>query len=181
MALWGKTDSSALTGTVNFNNTTTMRGVGTTTAFDTELKLGDIIFVSGGNTAPGTTTTDINRFKVAAIVAANNVTLVSTTSGTFAGTLTAQTIFKQASPKNFTESYSGSSIVNNRDMVGVDSTEARVSANRGRGLRTPGWYNFVAGTSGRSGRKTVECLVAMRSMSQTAASDALDDPVAADT
>jgi hypothetical protein len=176
MALWGKKDGGspgAATGTVTFTQTSaTVTGSGT--AFTTELKVGDMVFLSTANTAPGTTT----RYKVAAIANTTSLTLASAYTAT---TAAGATMWYQQAPRSYNQSYANSSIVNNRDIVGVDVTEARVSANRGRGLKSPGWYNYVAGTGGRSGRKQVEQLVFVKSMTQAVAGDASDDSVAADT
>lgn len=173
MALFGKRDSYAATGTVTFEtgNTTI---VGSGTAFTTEVKVGDAIFLSSANTAPGTTT----RYKVIGIA---NTTSLTIETGYLAANAAGATMNVQESPTNLPTTYAGKSLANKRDIIGVDVTEARLAANRARGLHTPGWVNYVAGTGGRAGRKNVETLVAMRSMTATAASDAADDSVAADS
>lgn len=173
MALWGKKDSVTLTGTLNLQNGNTTV-VGTSTAFTTELKVGDAVFLSTANTAPGTTT----RYKVTGI--ANNTSLTLETAYA-ATTNTAATVYAQQSPKALPTTSGGRSVANKRDIVGLNLTEAGVAANRGRGLKTPGWVNYVEGTGGRSGRKNVEVLVAARSFTAAVASDAADDSVAADS
>lgn len=174
MALWGKKDSSTVTGTVVLTqNSTTVTG-NTAAAFSTEIKPGDAIFLSTANTAPGTTT----RYRVASV--ANNTSLTLETAYT-ATTNAAATIYTQQSPKNLPTTYVGRGIANKRDVVGVNVTEAGVSANRGRGLKTPGWVNYVEGSGGRNGRKNVEILVAARSFTSGVAADAADDSVAADS
>ena len=174
MALWGKKDSVSVTGTVVLtNNSATVTG-NTAAAFLSEVKPGDAIFLSTANTAPGTTT----RYKVLSV--ANNTSLTLETAYT-ATTNAAATIYVQQSPKNLPTTYVGRSLANKRDVVGLNVTEAGVAANRGRGLKTPGWINYVEGSSGRSGRKNVEVLVAARSFTATAAADAADDSVAADS
>ena len=174
MALFGKKDSYAATGTVTLvtGNTTV---VGSGTAFTTEVKVGDAIFISTANTAPGTTT----RYKVIGI--ANTTSLTIEVGYVPASNAVGATMNVQESPTNLPTTYAGQSLANKRDIIGVDVTEARLAANRARGLHTPGWTNYVAGTGGRVGRKNVEVLVAMRSMTAAAASDAADDSVAADS
>lgn len=173
MALFGKRDSYAATGTVTFQtgNTTV---VGSGTAFTTDVKVGDAIFLSSANTAPGTTT----RYKVTGIA---NTTSLTVEVGYNAANAAGATMNVQESPTWCPTTYAGNSLINKRDIIGVDVTEARLTANRALGLHTPGWTNFVAGTGGRAGRKNVEVLVAMRSMTAAAASDAADDSVAADS
>lgn len=173
MALFGKRDSYTATGTVTFEtgNTTV---VGSGTAFTTEVKIGDAIFLSSANTAPGTTT----RYKVTSVA---NTTSLTIEAGYNAANAAGATMNVQESPTNLPTTYVGQSLANKRDIIGVDVTEARLDANRARGLHTPGWTNYVAGTGGRAGRKNVEVLVAMRSMTAAAASDAADDSVAADS
>lgn len=174
MALWGKKDSSTVTGTVVLTqNSTTVTG-NTAAAFLTEVKAGDAVFLSTANTAPGTTT----RYKVLSV--ANNTSLTLETAYT-ATTNAAATMVVQQSPKNLPTTYVGRGIANKRDIIGVDVTEARSATNRGIGLDTPGWINYVEGTGGRAGRKNVEVLAAVRSMTQAVASDANDDSVAADS
>ena len=173
MALFGKRDSYSTTGTVTFEtgNTTI---VGSGTSFTTEVKVGDAIFDRTANTAPGTTT----RYKVIGIA---NTTSLTIETGYLAANAAGVTMNVQESPTNLPTTYAGQSLANKQDIIGVDVTEARLDANRTRGLHTPGWTNYVAGTGGRSGRKNVEVLVAMRSMTAAAASDANDDSVAADS
>ena len=175
MALWGKKDGVAVTGTVVLTqNSTTVTG-NTAAAFTTEVKAGDAIFLSTANTAPGTTT----RYRVASV--ANNTSLTLETAYT-ATTNAAATMFVQQSPRNLPTSYVGRGIPNKRDIVGVDVVEAQSATNHARGLMTPGWNLYVEGTGGRAGRKNVECLVAMRNVPQgVAVGDAGDDSVAQDS
>lgn len=174
MALWGKKDAVAVTGTVVLTQDSTVVEGNTAAAFLTEVKAGDAIYLSGANTAPGTTT----RYRVASV--ANNTYFTLDTAYT-ATTDDAAAIVVQQSPKDLPSTYGGNSIVSKRDIVGVNVTEAGVTANRARGLKTPGWVSYVAGSGGRSGRKNVEVLVAARSLTAAVASDANDDSVAADS
>ena len=173
MALWGKLDKGIVAGTVVLTNGSATVTANSSTTLGTSVKLGDSVFLSTANTAPGTAT----RYKVAGIANSTVITLSSVYGG---ATAAAATLHFQKSPSSLPESYVGSAVVNKRDVVGVDVTEAGVAANRARGLKTPGWASYVAGTGGRAGRKQVETLVAMRSMIAGVASDAEDDPVAAD-
>lgn len=174
MALWGKLDQGAVSGTVVLTNNSASIVANSSTTLGTTVKVGDVVFLSTANTAPGTNT----RYKVAGIVNSTSITISTVYTGT---TNAAATLYYQQSPKDLNNSYAGRSVANKQDIVGVDVTESRVSANRANGLKTPGWVNYVAGSGGRSGRKQVETLVAMRSMTSTAASDANDDTTAADS
>jgi hypothetical protein len=174
MALWGKLDQGAVTGTVVLTNGSASIVANSSTTLGTTVKVGDVVFLSTANTAPGTNT----RYRVASVVNSTAITVSTTYAGT---TNAAATLYYQQSPKDLNNSYVGRSLANKQDIVGVDVTEARVSANRANGLKTPGWINYVVGSGGRAGRKQVETLVAMRSMTSTAASDANDDTVAADS
>lgn len=174
MSLWGKTDAAAVSGTVVLTNGSATITANSSTTLGTTVKVGDVVFLSTANTAPGTTT----RYKVSGITNSTVITVSSAYGGT---TNTAATLWYQQSPKDLPESYVGNSIVSKRDVVGVNTTEAGIAANRARGLKTPGWASYVAGSGGRSGRKQVETLVAMRSVTTSVAGDASDDSVAADS
>lgn len=173
MALWGKKDRAAVTGTVVLTQNSAVVAANSASALLSEVKPGDAIFLSTANTAPGTTT----RYKVLSV--ANNTSLTLETAYT-ATTNAAATIYVQQSPKDLRTTYAGSSLVNKRAIAGVDTTEAQVVANRAKGLKTPGWVNYVEGSGGRSGRKQVETLAVVRGMTQAVASDANDDDVVAD-
>ena len=167
MPQWGKIDGVALTGTVVLtNNSVTMTG-NTGTTFNTELRVGDNIFISTANTAAAANT----RYRVQAVTNSTSVTLNRTYNGT---TNTAATVWKQQIPRTTTNTKVG---MRNIDVVGVDVTEAQVTANRAKGFKTPGWVRV----NNTSGRNRVETLVAMRSMTQAVANDAPDDVTLADS
>lgn len=172
MSLWGKTDAAAVTGTVVLTNGSATITGNTSTTLGTTVKVGDVVFLSTANTAPGTTT----RYKVSGITNSTSITISSTYGGS---SNTAATLWYQQSPKDLPLTNAG--LANKNAIVGVNITEAGIAANRGRGLKTPGWANYVAGSGGRSGRKQVETLVAMRSVTSSVAGDAGDDSVAADS
>lgn len=172
MSLWGKTDAAAVTGTVVLTNGSATITGNTSTTLGTTVKVGDVVFLSTANTAPGTTT----RYKVSGITNSTSITVSSTYGGS---SNTAATLWYQQSPKDLP--LTSSSLANKNAIVGVNVTEAGIAANRGRGLKTPGWANYVAGSGGRAGRKQVETLVAMRSVTSAVAGDAGDDSVAADS
>jgi len=167
MPLWGKTDQAALTGTAILTNGSATVIANTSTTFNTQIRVGDNIFLSTANTAAGANT----RYRVTAI--ANGTSL--TVDRTYAGTTNAIAIISiQACPRPQTGTHVGMRPI---DVVGVDVTEARLAANRANGIKTPGWVRI----NNTAGRKRVETLVAMRSMSQAVASDANDDVTVADT
>lgn len=172
MPLWGKKDQLALTGTaILTNNSVTVTG-NTSTSFNTEIRVGDNIFLSTANTAAGANT----RYRVQSIANGTSLTINRTYAGT---TNAAATVWVQQAPRYVVGTRTG---FRNLDVVGVDVTEARVAANRAKGLQTPGWTRFVTYTDSAGNTRTKsEVLVAMRSMTQAAASDAGDDVTAADT
>ena len=172
MPLWGKKDQLALTGTAVLTNNSITVTANSSTSFNTEIRVGDNIFLSTANTAAAANT----RYRVQSIANSTSLTLNRTYNGT---TNTAATIWIQQAPRHIVGTRNG---FRNIDVVGVDVTEAQVSANRAKGLQTPGWTRFVTYTdSGGKTRTKSEVLVAMRSMTQAAASDAGDDTTVADT
>lgn len=171
MPLWGKVDKAVLTGTAVLTNSSATVTANSSTTFNTEIRVGDNIFLSTANTAPGANT----RYRVTSIANGTSLTVDRAYNGT---TNAAATVWIQKAPRNVVENNVG---MRNIDVVGVDVTEAQLAANRDKGIVTPGWNRVVAGTGGRAGRYTVETLVAMRSMTQAVASDANDDDVVADT
>lgn len=157
MALWGKRDAFAVTGTANtVNGSITVTGTGT--SFLTEIDNGDSLFVGASNT----------HVKVVDVASANTLSInpawatANVSNGTLIG---------QDSPK-----YVPAAEIAN--IIGVDVTEAGVANNVARGLNNAGWNKFVTYTDmhGRT-RYKVETLVAM----STITGDAPDDTVAADS
>lgn len=167
MALWGKKDQAALTGTAILTNGSVTVTGNTSTSFNTEIKVGDNIFLSTANTAASANT----RYRVTAIANGTSLTIDRTYAGTSNGI---STVWIQQAPKYTTGNHVGGRPI---DVVGVDVTEARLAANRANGIKTPGWVRI--NNSGT--RKRVETLVAMRSMTQAVASDANDDTSVADS
>lgn len=167
MALWGKKDQAALTGTAILTNGSATVTANSSTTFNTEIKVGDNIFLSTANTAAGANT----RYHVTAIANGTSLTVNRTYAGT---TNAAATIWIQQAPKNVHGNHVGMRAI---DIVGVDVTEAQLAANRANGIRTPGWVRI----NNSGSRKRVETLVAMRSMTQAVASDANDDTTVADS
>lgn len=167
MPLWGKTDQAALTGTAILTNGSATVTANTSTTFNTQIKVGDNIFLSTANTAASANT----RYRVTAIANGTSLTVDRTYAGT---TNAAATVWIQTIPRPMTGTHVGMRPI---DVVGVDVTEARLAANRANGIKTPGWVRI----NNTAGRKRVETLVAMRSMTQAVASDASDDVTVADT
>ena len=159
MALWGTRDSFAITGTISVaNNSTTVTG-NASAIFTTELDIGNALVING------------KRRKVTAISSANTLT-IDTAWDT--ANVSAATITGQDTPVYVTTS----EIVAN-NIIGVDTTEAGVAANKARGINTPGWTKYVTYTDMHSvTRHKAEPLVVMGS---GVSSDAPDDSVAADS
>lgn len=167
MPLWGKTDKEVLTGTAKLTNGSATVTANSSTSFDTQIQIGDNIFLSTANTAAGANT----RYRVTAIANSTSLTIDRTYAAT---TNNAATVWIQSGPKYISGTHVGMRPI---DVVGVDLTEAQVAANRANGIKTPGWVRI----NNTNGRKRVETLVAMRSMTQAVASDAGDDDTVADS
>lgn len=155
MALWGKRDSYAITGTANTVNTSvTVTGTGTT--FLTEVDPSDSLFING------------SHVKVDQVTSANTLTLATAWA---AANVTGATITGQDSPK-----YVPAADIGN--IYGVDQAEAAVVSNKAKGLDTPGWVRYVTYTDMHGNtRHKAETLVAFSSMT----GDASDDSVVADS
>lgn len=158
MSLFGNKDVKSLTGTVAVTNgSPTVTGTGT--AFLTELKSGNTLFiVSSGNT---------QEYRVNKITSNTALTL----EGNFGGT-----------------TQSGISITANEQpayipladlesVYGVSASEAAVASNKAKGINTAGWVKYKTYTDAQSNtRHKAETLVAMG----TITGDAGDDSVVAD-
>jgi uridine phosphorylase len=107
MPLWGTRDSFSITGTVAFVEDSTAV-VGTSTAFTTELDLGDVIINSAGA-----------KYKVVAITDDENLTIAPAYATANAS---GQTITGQDAPKFLAAE--GATIQAVDKIFGVDSTEA---------------------------------------------------------
>ena len=159
MALWGTRDSFAITGTVSVaNGSTTVTG-NANTVFTTQLNIGDALVISG------------KRRKVAAIASANTLTIDTAwdTANVSAGTITGQD----------TPVYVSAEEISSNNIIGVDTTEAGITANKARGINTPGWTKYVTYTDmhGNTRHKAEPLVVLAAGVS----SDAPDDTVAADS
>ena len=140
MALWGSRDSFAITGTVDFTNTSTTV-TGTSTTFLTQLEIGDAIITTGG------------KYKVVAIASNTSLTIEPAWS---TANVTGETITGQDVPK-FLASRDGT--IQGIDKVyGVDTTEAAAQT------VDPGWVhvNTYTDMHGRTRTKR-EVLVAASS------------------
>ena len=159
MALWGTRDSFAITGTVSVANTTTTVTGNANTVFNTELNVGDTLVING------------KRRKVTAIASANTLTIDTAwnAANVSAGTITGQD----------TPAYVPTAEIVANNIIGVDTTEAGVAANKARGINTPGWTKYVTYTDMHSvTRHKAEPLVVMGA---GVSSDAPDDTVAEDS
>jgi hypothetical protein len=155
MALWGNRDSYAITGTANtVEDSVTVTGTGTT--FLTEIDARDSLYIDGVHV------------KVASVGSANTLTL----DGAWADTaVTGETLIGQDSPK-----YVPAAQIT--EIFGIDTAEAKVAANRAKGLDTPGWVRHVTYTDMHGNtRKKNEVLVAISSIT----GDAPDDSTVADS
>lgn len=173
MALWGKLDQASITGTVRLVNNSATVAANTATALNTELEVGDVIYLSTANTAAGANT----RYRVDAIANGTSISIGRTYAATTNNTATA---YLQQQPKYIITN--GQPGQRTNDVIGVDRTEAGIAANRAKGIQTPGWVSHRTYTdSAGNTRYKTETLVAMRSMTAAVAADANDDDTVADS
>lgn len=157
MPLWGKKDTSAVTGTIAVTNGSA-DVVGTSTAFTTELKAGSFIVVGGV------------KYKVLKITDNTNLTL---TSNFEASTASGLTITTQLAPTYL-------SVADARNAVFVSAEEAVLKTNKDKGILGAGWWlvKEYKDSDGKSRYKS-QLLVAMTAANATSG-DAADDTVVAD-
>lgn len=154
MALFGNKDTKAITGTVAVTNGSATL-TGTSTAFTTELKSGNTVVIA------------TVEYRVVSITSNTVATLHTTYAGSTASGLT---ITANEQPASIAAS-------DLAVVLGVDTTEAAVTANRAKGINTPGWVKYTTYTDAQSTtRHKAETLVAMSSIT----GDAADDSVVAD-
>lgn len=177
MALWGNKDAVAITGTTIgvTNGSKAVTGVGTT--FTTSLTVGSIIEITSGTTT---------KNRVAAITSDTALTLSDNFTGTTAATLGIANAKVQLMPKNVYRQSAGGTAgsrgkTNLATVVGVDLTEAKVAANRAKGLKIPGWTQYKTYTDAQGNtRRKVVVLVAGNGFTQATMGDATDDTIVAD-
>ena len=161
MSLWGTRDSFSISGTIAVVNTGSLSTyvIGTSTAFTSNLEVGDSIQFPGGK-----------RRQITSI--ANDTYLVINTAWDGAN-LTGATITGQDSPK-----YVLGSEISGNLIFGVTNTEAALANNTANGISTPGWIRrqYYSDMHGNL-RKQTEVLVSMNNLT----SDAADDDVVQDT
>lgn len=156
MALWGNKDSKAVTGTIAVTHNSTAV-VGTGTAFTTELKSGQSLVIAN------------IEYRIDSIADDTHLAL----SVVYAGvTATGVSVLANEQPAYL----SSDSLA---QVYGVDSGsgtnyEAQQSANRARGLKTPGWVKYFSYQDSEGNtRHKVETLVAMNTVYGDAADDAV--------
>jgi hypothetical protein len=141
MALWGKKDGVALTGTVDVtaaNNEI----VGTGTAFTTEAEVETVVTVGGEDLVIKEIVSDT----VLRVEPAPTATLVT------------QAITESESPKYLDDAVA----INDTSLVGT--TEAQDANNRIKGIKSPGWTTYVEYVDAEGNtRHKVETLVALKS------------------
>ena len=157
MALWGTRDNFSITGTISTTNTSSTV-TGSNTTFLTELDIGDTIQFVGGK-----------RIKVATIASNTSLTLEQAWS---TANLSASTIVGQDTPKYVTQA----DVLANT-IIGLDATETGVTANRAKGLITPGWTKYTTYTDMHSVTRHKSEILTTGVLS----SDANDDSIAADS
>ncbi len=166
MALWGKKDQIVFNTSISVTNgdaTVTTTG-DFTAANDNLVKAGDLLRISGVD------------YRVAYVTSATSLELTSVYAGTTA-TVSAASVIRRPIPKYWLQGQDSIT----QDIYFVDNTEASLTANKNRGLNSPGWWQYYEYTdaAGNTRYKT-ELLVAF---SETAAnaSDYADDTDVADS
>lgn len=142
MALWGNTDSQALTGNVTIaSGNTSLAGL-TGATFNTQLRSGDFLIVAG------------QSFKIVSVTSAN-VAVVTPAAN---AAITNQSAVISKDPKWL----SAQEAIN---VSFTDTAEAQDANNRINGIVTPGWTRYESYTAGPGGsvtRKKAETLVAFK-------------------
>jgi hypothetical protein len=171
MALWGNKDSKTASGTVSITTAGAVTGVGT--AFTTQAKTGNFMTVNG------------NEYQIVNIADDTHCTVISGTNNGN-GSVTAKTAQAYALSEKpafvaHESAETGGRSGNSSKVFGVDETEARVAANRAKGLKTAGWvrYNTYTDAQGNVRNKS-EVLVAGGSFTAAVTGDAADDATLAD-
>ena len=165
MALWGKKDQIVFnTDIAVVQNDATVTTAGDfTDAGDNLVQAGDLLRISGVD------------YRVAYVTSATSLELTAVYAGSDA-TISAANVIRRPIPKYWLQ---GQDSVT-QDIYFVDNTEASLTANKNRGLNSPGWWQYHEYTdaSGATRYKT-ELLVAF---SETAANagDYSDDTDVAD-
>ena len=172
MALWGNKDSKTASGTIAISTAGAVTGTGT--SFTTQAKTGDYITASGRD------------YQIVAIASNTAATVIAgTNNGNGSMTaVTAGTSYALSEKPAFVAHESaetGGRSGNSSKVFGVDETEARVAANRAKGLKASGWvrYNTYTDAQGNT-RNKVEVLVAGGSFAAATTGDAADDATLAD-
>lgn len=138
MPLWGIKDTKAVTGTVAVtNDSSDVTGSGT--SFLTEVASGQTLVIAG------------NEYRIASIVSDTALKLVSAYGGSTASGLT---VTANEQPAYVPEAQLA-------DVFGISASEAGETANREKGIKSPGWVKYVTYTDAESNtRHKAEVLVA---------------------
>lgn len=158
MALFGNKDTKAITGTVSvLNSSPTVTGTGT--AFLSELKSGNTLFITSSGV--------LQEYRVASITSNTVLTL----QGNFNGaTQATATITANEQPASVL-------VADVESVFGVSVAEASIAANKAKGINTAGWVKYKTYTDSQGTiRHKAETLVAMGSIT----GDADDDTVVVD-
>lgn len=155
MSLWGMKDSKTVAATsiaIATNGTVT----GVDTSFDTELAVGDFIFV------------DSKHFVVTAVASATAATVDVADGAASVAAVSATGTFVVSEKPLYVKYASGESVA---EIYGADSTEAGVTS----GLAHAGWVKRTVKSRGGSNHTTFETLVAAGSITGDAEDTILPD------
>ena len=180
MSLWGNKDSKTATGTIAITTGGAVTGTGT--AFTTEAKIGNTITAGGRD------------YQIVAIASNTAATVISgTNNGNGSVTaVTAGSSYALSEKPAFVAHESAQSAGRTGDstkVFGVNLTEAGVTANKNKGLTTPGWVRYTTYTDAQGNtRNKSEVLVAggaetggTGDWSAASSGDAADDATLADS
>lgn len=161
MSLWGDQESVAGTGTIEIT-AVTGAVAGTTTAFTSELSVGDFIRADESWFAV-TAITDDTTATVSADYLGEAVPGVASGTSFVIGKPPKSIAFTDGTLVGERDALPTTSGANNSEVVFIDTTEAALAANKAKGLDTGGWtqYSTYEDADGNT-RHKAEVLVAMR-------------------
>jgi hypothetical protein len=179
MALWGNKDSKTASGTIAISTAGAVTG--TSTSFTTEAKVGNYI-TAGGR--------DYQIVNIASNTAATVISGTNNGNGSMTAVSGGSSYALSEKPAFVAHESADSSgrSGNSSKVYGVNLTEAGVTANKAKGLTTPGWVRYTTYTDAQGNtRHKSEVLVAggaetggTGDWSAATSGDAADDSVLAD-
>lgn len=165
MSMWGIKDNVMLTG--NVTTVTTSKSIqGFGTIFLLEVDPGDYVAIAG------------NKYQVANVTS-NSALALTASAATNSANVRA---YVQNGPKYIANVDTVNNVYTIQNVLGIDLNEAKVPANRAKGLKTQGWVHHQTWTGqGGSTRYRSEVLVALsKNFTASNAGDWADDSTVLD-